>query len=54
MSSTSAAKRDRMPSYSLPDPVFPQPLIAAGTGALVGVIVAGVLVAVSARRRTRL
>jgi len=41
------------PPYSLPDPVFPQPLIAAGTGALVGVIVAGVLVAMSVRRRTR-
>jgi capsular polysaccharide biosynthesis protein len=39
--------------YSLPDPVFPQPLIAAGTGALVGVIVAGVMVALSARRRMR-
>jgi uncharacterized protein involved in exopolysaccharide biosynthesis len=41
------------PPYSLPDAVFPQPLIAAGTGALVGVIVAGAVVAVSARRRTR-
>ncbi|MDQ3762134.1 MAG: hypothetical protein M3460_10700 [Actinomycetota bacterium] len=41
------------PPYSLPDPVFPQPLIAASTGALVGLIVAGGLVAVSARRRTR-
>ncbi|HWR48643.1 MAG TPA: hypothetical protein VN327_13685 [Pseudonocardiaceae bacterium] len=41
------------PPYSLPDPVFPQPLIAAGTGALVGVIVAGAVVAVNARRRTR-
>jgi capsular polysaccharide biosynthesis protein len=41
------------PPYSLPDPVFPQPLIAAGTGALVGVIVAGVVVAMSVRRRTR-
>lgn len=41
------------PPYSLPDPVFPQPLIAAGTGALVGVIVAGAVVAVSVRRRTR-
>ena len=39
--------------YSLPDPVFPQPLIAAGTGALVGLIVAGALVAVGARRRIR-
>jgi uncharacterized protein involved in exopolysaccharide biosynthesis len=41
------------PPYSLPDPVFPQPLIAAGTGALVGLIVAGVVVAMSVRRRTR-
>lgn len=42
------------PPYSLPDPVFPQPLIAAGTGLLVGVLVAGAVVAVGARRRTRL
>jgi uncharacterized protein involved in exopolysaccharide biosynthesis len=41
------------PPYSLPDPVFPQPLIAAGTGTLIGLVVAGVLVAVDARRRTR-
>ncbi len=41
------------PPYSLPEAVFPQPLIAAGTGALVGLIVAGVVVAVSARRRSR-
>jgi uncharacterized protein involved in exopolysaccharide biosynthesis len=41
------------PPYSLPDAVFPQPLIAAGTGALVGLIAAGVAVAVSARRRSR-
>jgi uncharacterized protein involved in exopolysaccharide biosynthesis len=41
------------PPYSLPDAVFPQPLIAAGTGALVGLIVAGGVVAVGARRRTR-
>ncbi|MGH3771277.1 MAG: hypothetical protein ACRDRW_07770 [Pseudonocardiaceae bacterium] len=40
--------------YSLPDAVFPQPLIAAGTGALVGVLVAGAMAAVGARRRTRL
>ncbi len=39
--------------YVLPDPVSPQPLIAAGTGALVGLIVAGGIVAVAARRRTR-
>ncbi len=38
--------------YSLPDAVFPQPLIAAGTGALVGVLVAGAMAAVSVRRRT--
>ncbi|MBV8539855.1 MAG: hypothetical protein JO268_04765 [Pseudonocardiales bacterium] len=42
------------PPYSLPDPVFPQPLIAAGTGALVGVLVVGAMAAVVARRRTRL
>jgi uncharacterized protein involved in exopolysaccharide biosynthesis len=41
------------PPYSLPDPVFPQPLIAAGTGLLVGVIVAGAVMAMSARRWTR-
>ena len=41
------------PPYSLPDAVFPQPLIAAGTGALVGLIVAGVVVAVNVRRRSR-
>ncbi|MGQ0717458.1 MAG: hypothetical protein ACT4NP_09110 [Pseudonocardiales bacterium] len=39
--------------YVLPDPVSPQPLIAAGTGALVGLLVAGGVVAVGARRRTR-
>ncbi|MFN2478883.1 MAG: hypothetical protein ABR615_06890, partial [Pseudonocardiaceae bacterium] len=39
------------PPYSLPEPVFPQPLIAAGTGALLGVIVAGVAVGVEARRQ---
>lgn len=41
------------PPYVLPDPVRPQPLIAAGTGALVGLLVAGGVVAVGARRRTR-
>ncbi len=39
------------PPYSLPDAVFPQPLIAAGTGALVGLIVAGGAVAVELLRR---
>ncbi|MGH3754943.1 MAG: hypothetical protein ACRDRP_20045 [Pseudonocardiaceae bacterium] len=39
--------------YVLADPVSPQPLIAAGTGALVGLIVAGGVVAVAARRRVR-
>jgi uncharacterized protein involved in exopolysaccharide biosynthesis len=39
--------------YALSDPVSPQPLIAAGTGALVGLIVAAGVVAVAARRRTR-
>lgn len=41
------------PPYSLPDAVFPQPLIAAATGALVGLTVAGGVVAVGVRRRTR-
>jgi uncharacterized protein involved in exopolysaccharide biosynthesis len=41
------------PPYSLPDVVFPQPLIAAGTGALVGVLVAGAVVALGVRRQTR-
>ena len=34
----------------MPDPVFPQPLIAAGIGGLVGLIVAGAVVGVAARR----
>jgi uncharacterized protein involved in exopolysaccharide biosynthesis len=37
--------------YSMPEAVFPQPLIAAGAGALVGVLVAAVVVGVSARRQ---
>ena len=41
------------PPYSLPDVVFPQPLIAAGTGALVGVLVAGAVVALGVRRQMR-
>lgn len=41
------------PPYVLPDPVSPQPLIAAGIGTLIGLLVAGGVVAVSARRRTR-
>lgn len=36
------------PPYSLPDPVSPRPLLAAGIGALVGMVVAGVLLACSA------
>ncbi|MDQ4094422.1 MAG: hypothetical protein M3143_13845 [Actinomycetota bacterium] len=43
------------PPYFLPDPVSPQPLIAAATGALVGLLVAGgvvLIVVVGARRRT--
>jgi uncharacterized protein involved in exopolysaccharide biosynthesis len=36
--------------YSIPDPVFPQPLISAGLGGLVGLIVAGVVVGVTAQR----
>jgi capsular polysaccharide biosynthesis protein len=39
------------PPYPLPDPVFPQPLIAGGTGALVGVVVAGGMLALSLRRQ---
>ncbi|MDQ3761892.1 MAG: hypothetical protein M3460_09370 [Actinomycetota bacterium] len=38
------------PPYSLADAVFPQPLIAAGTGALVGLIVGGGVVAVALLR----
>lgn len=41
------------PPYSLADVVFPKPWIAAGTGALVGLIVACTVVAVGARRQTR-
>ena len=41
------------PPYSMPDAVSPQPLVAAGSGALVGMIVAGGVVALGARRRTR-
>lgn len=39
------------PPYSMPDPVFPQPLVAAGIGALVGMIVAGAVLGASARRQ---
>ncbi|MDQ4010926.1 MAG: hypothetical protein M3228_09575 [Actinomycetota bacterium] len=42
------------PPYSLADPVSPQPLITAGTGALVGLLVVGGVGVVCARRRTRL
>jgi uncharacterized protein involved in exopolysaccharide biosynthesis len=38
------------PPYALPDPVFPQPLISAGVGGLVGLIVAGAVLGVAARR----
>lgn len=38
--------------YALPEPVSPQPLIAASIGTLMGLLVAGGVVAVSARRRT--
>jgi uncharacterized protein involved in exopolysaccharide biosynthesis len=41
------------PPYSMPDAVSPQPLIAAGTGALIGMIVAGGVVALGTWRRTR-
>jgi uncharacterized protein involved in exopolysaccharide biosynthesis len=36
------------PPYPLPDPVSPQPLISAGTGALVGLLIAGGMAAVGA------
>ena len=39
--------------YSAPDPVSPQPLLAAAAGALVGLLVAGTLILVQARRWTR-
>lgn len=39
--------------YALPDPVSPQPLIAAGIGALVATIPAGAVVALTAQRRTK-
>jgi hypothetical protein len=38
------------PPYSLPDPVNPRPLTAAGTGALVGLVVAGGMLAIGANR----
>ncbi|HEX8761082.1 MAG TPA: hypothetical protein VF734_14170 [Pseudonocardiaceae bacterium] len=41
------------PPYLLPDPVSPQPLIAAGTGALGGLLGAGGVVVAGALRRTR-
>ncbi|MDQ4091946.1 MAG: hypothetical protein M3143_00525 [Actinomycetota bacterium] len=40
------------PPYPLPEPVNPQPLVAAGTGALVGLLIAGGIVVVGAMRRT--
>jgi uncharacterized protein involved in exopolysaccharide biosynthesis len=39
--------------YSAPEPVSPQPLLGAAAGALVGVLVAGTVVLVQARRWTR-
>jgi uncharacterized protein involved in exopolysaccharide biosynthesis len=44
------------PPYSLLNPVSPQPLIAAGTGALVGLLVAGgvvVALVVGTQRRAK-
>ncbi len=41
------------PPYSLSDPVSPQPLIAVGTGALVGLLIAGGMAAVGAARRLK-
>ncbi|HEX4099115.1 MAG: hypothetical protein WBR33_22135 [Pseudonocardiaceae bacterium] len=38
------------PPYPMPDVVFPQPLIAAGTGALIGMIVAAGVVGADVRR----
>lgn len=40
------------PPYPLPDPANPQPLISAGTGALVGLLIAGGMAAVGAPSRT--
>jgi uncharacterized protein involved in exopolysaccharide biosynthesis len=39
--------------YSAPDPVRPQPLLAGAAGALIGLLVAGTVVLVQARRWTR-
>jgi uncharacterized protein involved in exopolysaccharide biosynthesis len=41
------------PPYPLPDPVNPQPLISAGAGALVGLLIAGGVAAVGAGRRAK-
>lgn len=38
------------PPYALPDAVYPRPPVAAGTGALVGLVVAGGMLAVAASR----
>lgn len=42
-----------VPPYSAPDPVSPQPWLAGAAGALVGILVAGTLALVQARRWTR-
>lgn len=47
---TGPAAQVLTPPYSLPDPVSPQRLIAVGTGALVGLVVAGGMLAVGSRR----
>jgi uncharacterized protein involved in exopolysaccharide biosynthesis len=41
------------PAYAVPEPVSPRPLVAAGTGVLVGLIVSAVAVALAARRWIR-
>ncbi len=41
------------PPYPLPDPVSPKPLISAGTGALVGLLIAGGMAAVGAGHRAK-
>ncbi len=47
------APRLLTPAYHVPDPVSPRPLPAAGTGALIGLVVAAAAVALAARRWIR-
>lgn len=41
------------PAYHVPDPVSPRPLLAAGSGAVIGLVVAAAAVALAARRWIR-